>query len=248
LPADFEVFGQAVDTALMDLKGGTSGQVLKKNSNTDMDFVWGTDGGMTNPMTTTGDMIYSSSGSTPARLGIGTTGQVVTVAGGVPTWATPASGGMTLISTTTLTSTSTTISSIPSTYNNLVMVFRNVGNTSTSNLSIRCNGVSTSSYIYNQPNSNPATSTYIGFDVAAGNVANATYAGQVTFFDYANTATALCKQINWTAVYAMSATPAYSLNTGNAGFFNSSAISSITLSTISGAGTLSGSVLLYGVK
>lgn len=48
--------------------------------------------GMTNPMTTTGDTIYSSSGSTPARLGIGSTGQVLTVAGGVPSWATPASG------------------------------------------------------------------------------------------------------------------------------------------------------------
>jgi len=40
LPADFEVFGQAVDTSLADLKGGTTGQVLAKNSNTDMDFVW----------------------------------------------------------------------------------------------------------------------------------------------------------------------------------------------------------------
>lgn len=40
LPADFEVFGQAVDTSLADLKGGTSGQVLSKNSNTDMDFTW----------------------------------------------------------------------------------------------------------------------------------------------------------------------------------------------------------------
>lgn len=48
--------------------------------------------GMTNPMTTTGDTIYSSPGSTPNRLGIGTTGQVLTVAGGVPSWATPASG------------------------------------------------------------------------------------------------------------------------------------------------------------
>ena len=45
--------------------------------------------GMSNPMTTTGDTIYSSSGSTPARLGIGSTGQVLTVAGGVPSWATP---------------------------------------------------------------------------------------------------------------------------------------------------------------
>ena len=55
--------------------------------------------GMTNPMTTTGDTIYSSSGSTPARLGIGSTGDVLTVAGGVPSWAAPAGGssGMTLI-------------------------------------------------------------------------------------------------------------------------------------------------------
>jgi hypothetical protein len=48
--------------------------------------------GMVNPMTTTGDTIYSSSGTTPARLGIGTTGQVLTVAGGIPSWATPSSG------------------------------------------------------------------------------------------------------------------------------------------------------------
>ena len=40
LPADFEVFGQAVDTALVDLKGGTTGQVLSKASNTNMDFTW----------------------------------------------------------------------------------------------------------------------------------------------------------------------------------------------------------------
>jgi hypothetical protein len=49
---------------------------------------------MVNPMTTTGDTIYSSSGSTPARLGIGTSGQVLTVSGGgVPSWATPSAGG-----------------------------------------------------------------------------------------------------------------------------------------------------------
>ena len=47
--------------------------------------------GMTNPMTTTGDTIYSSSGSTPARLGIGTSGQVLTVSGaGIPSWTTVA--------------------------------------------------------------------------------------------------------------------------------------------------------------
>jgi len=97
LPADFEVFGQAVDTDFADLLGGTTGQVLKKNTNADLDFVWGADSaGMTNPMTTTGDTIYSSSGSTPARLGIGSAGQVLTVASGVPSWASPAGGGKVL--------------------------------------------------------------------------------------------------------------------------------------------------------
>jgi hypothetical protein len=96
LPADFEVFGQAVDTSLADLKGGTTGQVLKKNTDTDMDFVWAADSaGMTNPMTTTGDTIYSSSGSTPARLGIGTAGQILQVNSGAtaPEWAAAPSAG-----------------------------------------------------------------------------------------------------------------------------------------------------------
>lgn len=42
LPADFEVFGQAVATSMADLLGGTTGQILAKNSNTDMDFIWTT--------------------------------------------------------------------------------------------------------------------------------------------------------------------------------------------------------------
>ncbi len=52
--------------------------------------------GLTNPMTTTGDMIYSSPGSTPVRLGIGSAGQVLTVASGIPSWAAPAGGGKVL--------------------------------------------------------------------------------------------------------------------------------------------------------
>lgn len=42
LPADFETFGQAVATSMADLLGGTSGQVLSKATNTDMDFTWTT--------------------------------------------------------------------------------------------------------------------------------------------------------------------------------------------------------------
>jgi hypothetical protein len=159
LPADFEVFGQAVATSMADLLGGTSGQILAKNSNTDMDFVWiandqgditeitatspltggGTSGAVTvgiqdalttqkgavqlsdststtssilaatptavksaydlaaaavpkSTVTTNGDLIYGTGSAAVTRLGIGSTSQVLTVAGGVPTWATPAAG------------------------------------------------------------------------------------------------------------------------------------------------------------
>ena len=40
LPADFNTFGQAVDTSMAELKGGTTGQILSKTSATDMDFTW----------------------------------------------------------------------------------------------------------------------------------------------------------------------------------------------------------------
>jgi hypothetical protein len=103
LPADFEVFGQAVDTSLADLKGGTTGQVLKKNTNADMDFVWGAVAGdiegvtagvgisgggtsgtvtITNDMATTitaaGDIVVGTGSGTYDNLPIGTTDQVLT--------------------------------------------------------------------------------------------------------------------------------------------------------------------------
>ena len=66
LPADFDVALQGVDTRLKALQPGT----------------------------TLGDLAYSSAtANTNTRLAIGTTGQVLTVAGGVPSWATPAAGG-----------------------------------------------------------------------------------------------------------------------------------------------------------
>ena len=92
-------------------------------------FFGSSSGGMTNPMTTTGDTIYSSSGSTPARLGIGSTGNVLTVAGGVPSWAAPSgsSGAMTQIASTTISGSSATditFSSIASSYNHLMIILQ----------------------------------------------------------------------------------------------------------------------------
>jgi hypothetical protein len=69
LPADFDVALQGVDTRLKALQPGT----------------------------TLGDIAYSSAtANTNTRLGIGSTGQVLTVAGGVPSWASPADGGKVL--------------------------------------------------------------------------------------------------------------------------------------------------------
>lgn len=79
-----------------------------------------------NPGTTAGDIDYYTTSTTKARLGIGTAGQVLTVNSGAtaPQWSTPSSGGMTLISTTTLTGASVTLSSIPQTYNSLRLICR----------------------------------------------------------------------------------------------------------------------------
>jgi hypothetical protein len=82
-----------------------------------------------NPSTTLGDIEYrSSTANTNTRLGIGSTGNILTVAGGVPTWAAPAAagGGMTLLSTTTLSGASTTISSISQDYVNLYAIITGV--------------------------------------------------------------------------------------------------------------------------
>ena len=62
-----------------------------------------------NPSTTLGDIEYrSSTANTNTRLGIGTTGQVLTVAGGVPSWATPATpaSGLTKITSATFSAVS----------------------------------------------------------------------------------------------------------------------------------------------
>ena len=65
-----------------------------------------------NPSTTLGDIEYrSSTANTNTRLGIGTTGQVLAVSGGVPAWTTPASAAPGSASATVATEQSTTSTS-----------------------------------------------------------------------------------------------------------------------------------------
>lgn len=51
-------------------------------------------GGMSNPMTTAGDLITGGASGTPTRLGVGAEGEQLTVSSGVPAWAAPASSGV----------------------------------------------------------------------------------------------------------------------------------------------------------
>ena len=82
LPADFDVALQGVDTRLKALQPGT----------------------------TLGDLAYSSAtANTNTRLGIGTTGQVLAVTGGVPAWSSVKSG-LNFISSTAITSGTSSVS------------------------------------------------------------------------------------------------------------------------------------------
>ena len=108
LPADFDVALQGVDTRLKALQPGT----------------------------TLGDIAYSSAtANTNTRLGIGSTGNVLTVSGGVPVWSAPAGGGKVLqvvqgtystavsIASTSMTDTGLSLSITPTSATSKVIVF-----------------------------------------------------------------------------------------------------------------------------
>jgi hypothetical protein len=113
----------AIDTSLVDLKGGTTGQVLAKASGTDMDFSWVTDatGIPATIFDAKGDIIAATAADTASRLAVGTNGQVLTADSTAATgikWATPAGGGgkvLQVVSATTTTSTTIASTSLTDT-------------------------------------------------------------------------------------------------------------------------------------
>ena len=106
-----ETLGDAIDASLVDLKGGTTGQVLSKTSNTDMDFTWvaadDTNAIQNAIVDAKGDLIAATAADTPARLAVGTNGKVLSAQSAESTglkWVVPLG---TLISDTTFTNVAT---------------------------------------------------------------------------------------------------------------------------------------------
>jgi len=283
LPADFEVFGQAVATSMADLLGGTTGQILSKTTNADMDFTWttpnvgditgvtagtgisggGTSGDVTvtnsmaTAMTTKGDLVPATGSGTFARLGVGANDTVLiadsTAATGLK-WGTPASGGYTLISTTTLSSTTTTISSIPSTYKHLFFTITNVNCSANDDLIIRFNGNTSTNYSVLDFGQSTAGTFGTGGAIALNRIAYSDFCsgnalpstGQMFITNYTST-TATLKAI--TGNYMGRNTAASTFQRYAQGYYNqTSAISSITFQTNGTVTFTNGTVSLYGVS
>ena len=87
--AAIRTLGSAIDTSLADLEGGTTGQILAKNSNTDMDFIWVTTddaNAIQNAIVDAkGDIVAASANDTPARLAVGTDNHRLVAASGETT-------------------------------------------------------------------------------------------------------------------------------------------------------------------
>jgi hypothetical protein len=199
-----------------------------------------------------GDIIAATAADTVARLAVGSNDQVLiadsTAATGLK-WGTPVGGGMTLLSTTTLSGTSTTISSISGSYNNLMMIGINLSTSNQAGVWVKPNGATNCDYVgslqVTSTRSNfgfNAAQLYFGLseDLTANNANNNVV---VTFFNYASTTanqkplSMSCRLITGGAKTTVSA---------GGGVDTASAISSLEVGTNSG--NLTGTVLLYGVK
>jgi hypothetical protein len=246
--------GQDIDTALVDLKGGTTGQVLSKASNTDLDFSWvaqDDSNAIQNAIVDAkGDLISATAADTPARLAVGTNGQVLTADSTAATglkWDTIASGGMTLLSTTTLSSTLTTISSISGSYTDLkIYIVDYLPSVDNGDCLIRLNTDTGSNYYTATTlgSTSPASATSVGINDGLDNSVNDNlFCIELPL--YATTAAWKQIRVNSTGVDSTAGT-AIRLRNIFAGYKSTSAISSISI--FPSSGTMAGTVYIYGVK
>ena len=258
--AAIRTLGSSIDTSFLDLKGGTTGQVLAKNSNTDLDFTWSSDqvGIPASIVDAKGDLIAATAADTVSRVAVGTNGQVLTADSTAATgvaWATASSGGMTLLSTTTLSGTATTISSISGSYTNLFIMISGVNQSANGGLILNPNGASNLVSWVNADSTGgtggQGSSTLVSLpltgaqsDLLASQTDNS-FACQIN--NYASAASV--KTFQSYGRFRKAATPTYAAVIASGGIATSSAISSIQITTTGGSATHSaGTVLIYGVK
>jgi hypothetical protein len=203
-----------------------------------------------NPGTTAGDIDYYTTSTAKARVGIGTAGQVLQVNSGAtaPEWATPTSGGITLISTTTLTGSGVTISSIPATYRHLQLIASNVDLSNDTQMCFRFNA-DTNANRHGSPSGTTQfgtfNATYSDWCLEVDNTAT-TNMFIADIPDYANT-------VSWKLATFSCVTPDASTATSwrrpiTIGVYNqTTAISSLNIFPLAGTFT-SGTAYLYGVK
>ena len=200
-----------------------------------------------------GDLIVGSAADTPIRKAVGTDGQMLyadsTVTGGIKWADAPASGGMTLLSTTTLSGTSVTLSSIPSTYKQLYLTIIGASsNNDGSELYLQFNSDTGSNYTQTSPSNNlsgsfGATEIVVlsGIDTTAK-----TNQANITIPNYTNTNTwKFCTFESLTPSYVTPASEYYAKYAWGL-YKSTSAISSITLSMYGTMNT--GTAYLYGVN
>lgn len=172
--AAIRTLGSAIDTSLVDLKGGTTGQVLSKASNTDMDFTWvaqDDSNAIQNAIVDAkGDLISATAADTPARLAVGTNGQVLTAdsttatglkwasAGSSKSWTLLNAGGTTLSGAQTVT-----VSGISGKEDILVIITNAIANASSYQY-IRPNNISTGYVVAGQNFAFTATYASGNFD------------------------------------------------------------------------------------
>ena len=206
-----------------------------------------------NPSTTLGDIEYrSATANTNTRLGIGSSGQILTVAAGVPSWATPASGGgMTSIASGTLSGASVTISGISGSYKDLRLVIKN-WKPATDNADCygQLNGDTGTNYFTSAGMgsniNNQAFNLNFFYLTSFNDDSVAQGLSQSTFYEYANTTT--WKMYNGICINNDDVTPTNLNVLYQNGFYNStSAITAIKIYPSTGNHT-SGDYILYGIN
>ena len=207
-------------------------------------------------LTTKGDLISATAASTPARLGVGTNGQVLLADSTASTglaWGTPASGSMTLLSTTSLTGTSVTVSSISQSYKNVMFRFKNVYTSVNERyLQIRFNSDTSANYWdfgwydNNTYTRNAAETAFIYYNVLSStNSTTNTLNGQFIMSDYTSTGVKIGTFILSSDVGGGQTRNATIANR----YIGTSAISSITVATNGSPNSFSGGTLeIWGIN